>query len=1050
MSQSNRTYILTALFSALVLTASVGLVDHEGAVGLKRETVRTVLDAHPVSLDAAVLEDAIARAETLYGIDVDSSVPSPVLRLHVTGFPLVEVAASPGGGLLVARLYDTIVVPEPRRMVIDGNNLFAGVRVYLSDVEPQFVTVVEIALSGPVGYALERRAGEITLTLNAGSPGRLDGALALLERSETAADAALSTAREMRRRADGPLRAARERFGAVLREAVQTLDATKVAWIESQLVSAGAVQGDLRHQEDRIQQAVSDFRSAVTHHESERLGAHEALYASVAAVKNRVRSVRQALEAAPAHLDALEASHAQLAEARAADATLFSALLERIRENDGTALERLEALGHTVGGKGAQTLDALRARLGRRTARLLAGTSAATVEDGLARLDTELVELRSSGVEDRLLAFSDALESVKADAPYLPLDVATTFAALSESELDAEFVSAPPARRSRPSRNSRTALARPRSTKLRMLRSSDEELVKARSDGIIVVAQETRPGIAEAEDVDEPAPEDSSSEFKAPTARVSRPRFNLYNPDLPPEEDPLRELVNIDFREMDLTHVVSLLAKKAQINVIAGTEVSGTVTANLQNIPLGRAIEIILRMNGLGIIEEDGVYRITTYEEAVASRRDTRMIYLKNAQALEVKETLTQVIGSGQAGFITVSANETANVLIVAGPSELVQEFETLVANLDIAEPVIPTITVPIKLNYSEPAEIIQIVRPLLSSAGVVTGDARGRHVIITDIPIKVEDIRELVESIDLPVKQVSIEAMIVDAILADDAQTGIDWIANAIRNFDRRGDLEGSLAALSGESDFTTGSVSRGVVPGINLGGQIAFGILTGNVDIRAAIAGEVRSENATLLANPVIVTIENQEARISIAEEIPYQELTQTTTGPPIATTEFKEVGTVLSVTPRVTHDNHIIVKISAKQSDTKGESVTGVPPEDKREAQTTLRMRSGQTIFIGGLRRFDDEITVRKVPILGDIPILGLLFRSHSIVKENLELLIFLTCHVLPDDVPNLSPSHKLRFDALGGKDQHVDGTRQLMRSYLRPGEMRDPFYKWRRKK
>ena len=291
---------------------------------------------------------------------------------------------------------------------------------------------------------------------------------------------------------------------------------------------------------------------------------------------------------------------------------------------------------------------------------------------------------------------------------------------------------------------------------------------------------------------------------------------------------------------------------------------------------------------------------------------------------------------------------------------------------------------------------------------------------------------------------------MIVDALLSDDAQTGMDWTLNAIRRTNRNGELIGNLSQFGVESDFSTGGISSGVANPINLGGQILFGILSGDVDIRAAIGAEVASANAELLANPTIVTLENKLARISIAEEIPFQELTQSTTGPPIATTQFKEVGTILEVTTRVTHSNEIIVDLLVKQSDTKGESITGIPPEDKREAQTSVRVRSGQTIFIGGLRRFDDELTVRKVPILGDIPVLNFFFRNQKIVKENVELLIFLTCHVMPEFPPELTPAQKTRFDKLGGIPQEVDGTRAIIHNYIHPEDQRDPFYKWRRSK
>ncbi|MEK7793578.1 MAG: secretin N-terminal domain-containing protein, partial [Candidatus Hydrogenedentota bacterium] len=329
-----------------------------------------------------------------------------------------------------------------------------------------------------------------------------------------------------------------------------------------------------------------------------------------------------------------------------------------------------------------------------------------------------------------------------------------------------------------------------------------EALRKVEEAGIIVLAQAQAEAPAEAEELQ---PATSAAESKAGGRRelnisgertAMRPRYTLYNPDVSAADDPLQQPVNIDFRDMPLANVVNLLATKAGINVIAGTEVTGTVTANLQDIPLGQAIEIVLRQNGLGIIEESGIYRITTYEEAVASRRDTKMIFLNNASAIEVQTTIQQIVQGGGSGaqLLSVSANETSNILILSGPSELVLEFEEVVYELDIAEPVIPTRTETIKLNYSSPDELLPIITPLVSEAGKATGDPRSNTLVITDIPIKVEEIRRVVTEIDVPVKQVSISTMIVDAKLADDAQTGIDWTVNAIRHTNSRGQVIGNL----------------------------------------------------------------------------------------------------------------------------------------------------------------------------------------------------------------------------------------------------------------
>ncbi len=207
------------------------------------------------------------------------------------------------------------------------------------------------------------------------------------------------------------------------------------------------------------------------------------------------------------------------------------------------------------------------------------------------------------------------------------------------------------------------------------------------------------------------------------------------------------------------------------------------------------------------------------------------------------------------------------------------------------------------------------------------------------------------------------------------------------------------------------------------------------------------MRNRNGRLISNPVLVTVENKPATISIAQEIPYVELTQTDRGGQQTNTEFKEVGTVLTVTPAVTHDDHIIVELDGKESGTTGE-FNGVPIEDKREVSSTLHMRSGQTIFVGGLRKNDKDTTVRKIPVLGDVPVVNFLFRSNSRSETVNELLIFLTCSVVDDTLPALSPYQEMKYEEGKSAEVKVDVQNELFYDMVHPSEMRDPIWKWRK--
>ena len=534
--------------------------------------------------------------------------------------------------------------------------------------------------------------------------------------------------------------------------------------------------------------------------------------------------------------------------------------------------------------------------------------------------------------------------------------------------------------------------------------------------------------------------------------------------------DPLLEPVDIDFRDMELSLVVGLLAEMAQINVVAGTPVTGMVTARLTDVPLLQAMETVLQLNGLGMVEEDGVFHILPIEEVVAKKQVRRIVYLENSQAADLKTTLDDVLlGMPEGSQVSVSANEATNVLILSGPEKRICELEEIVLQLDIAEPALPTVTVAIKTNYAEPSALVQALRESVlsdtetgrtggSSRQVthVAADERSRSIIITDIPVRVELARKLIEQLDQPVKQVSIESMIVDAVLTDTAETGVDWFLKAVRrqkaSDQQLGNVDApmvsNLQRLELSADAKDTLVDHSGLSLTGLASQLQLGVLSNDIDITAIIAAQVASANAHLLGNPVIVTVENKPAKINIASEYPYLEQTQSVTGPPMANVEFKDIGVVLEVTPRVTHDDHILVDVMAKYSRALRNPVGDVPIEEKREAQTTLRTKNGQTIFIGGLRSYDDKANVTKVPVLGDIPVLNFFFRRNVVDKKCTELMIFVTCNILPDELPSLTTQQQATYDRFEEHPDVPDAQRDVFRNTLHPNRDRKPL--WRRAK
>ncbi len=501
--------------------------------------------------------------------------------------------------------------------------------------------------------------------------------------------------------------------------------------------------------------------------------------------------------------------------------------------------------------------------------------------------------------------------------------------------------------------------------------------------------------------------------------------------------DPMEQPVNVDFREMQLSNAIALLAHKAGINVIAGTDLDTPITMYLRNVPLRQAIKTVLRSKGLGLLEQEGIYHVVTYEEAISAERETIMIPLENAKASELATVVTDIIkGTPEDTLTNVSTNDAANILVINGPKSKLGDLARMVHDLDVAEQVLPTVTEAIKLNYADAALLVPMVEKLLTpEIGNVTADERARHLVVTDVPVVLAQIRDLVAQLDIPVKQVLIDAMVVDAVLEDGADTGVDWILDTVRSQSRR------QAALGQNGRFQGNLQELGLNANMNVGnaaGILNFGVLTDNFDWRGIIQAEVRNSDSRLLSNPRLRTIENKPATITISQEIPYVELTETNLGGSQTSTKFKDIGTLLEVTPRVTHDNHVIVDILGKESGTQG-VFNNVPIEDKRQIETTARMMSGQTIYIGGLRKNDENSTIRKIPVLGNIPVVNFLFRSNQRKETATELLIFLTCTVVEED-ESLTPHENAKYEEALNEDFDVNAERTVLQSIVHPNQPR----------
>jgi type IV pilus assembly protein PilQ len=434
------------------------------------------------------------------------------------------------------------------------------------------------------------------------------------------------------------------------------------------------------------------------------------------------------------------------------------------------------------------------------------------------------------------------------------------------------------------------------------------------------------------------------------------------------------ERISLTFQDVEVRALLQILADTSGQNIVMNDSVQGNMTIRLQNVPWDQALDIVLRTKGL----------------------DKR---------------------------------KTDNVIIVAPADELAaREKAELAARKDIQE-LAPLRSEYVQVNYAKAQDMAELIKSqggsLLSARGAVAVDERTNTLLLQDTADRLADIRRLVATLDIPIRQVLIEARIV--IVNDDftRELGVRTGYTSIQSNGRDGALitGGSAAAvdtsLSSALDnlANNGTVAPIDVPtgpagmldryNVNLpvvspAGRLAFALLGSDyiVDLElSAMQAEGRGE---IKSSPHVITANQKEASIEQGVEIPYQQAASSGA----TTVEFKKAVLSLKVTPQITPDNRIILDLNVKKDSVGSVLVTsggvGVPSIDTREISTQVLVNDGQTVVLGGILETEDRKTEQKVPFLGDVPVLGALFKTTRRTNNKDELLIFVTPKILHEGV------------------------------------------------
>lgn len=422
------------------------------------------------------------------------------------------------------------------------------------------------------------------------------------------------------------------------------------------------------------------------------------------------------------------------------------------------------------------------------------------------------------------------------------------------------------------------------------------------------------------------------------------------------------EKLSLNFQDIDVRSVLQLIADFTDLNLVASDTVAGNITLRLQNVPWDQALDLVLKTKGL----------------------DKRQI---------------------------------GNVLLVAPADEIAaRERQELESQKQIAE-LAPLRRELIQVNYAKATDMAKLFQSVTSadgspdSRGSITVDDRTNSIIAYQTQERLDELRRIVAQLDIPVRQVMIEARIVEANVDYDKALGVRW-GGSVRNgrWDVSGkdgvqgfdEDTGARAPFVGTDTVGNTTLEDGLarLPFVDMGVQnstsgIAIGYLGSNVVLDLQLSAMEKTGNGEIVSQPKVVTSDKETAKILKGQEVPYQEASSSGA----TSTSFKEAALALEVTPQITPDNRIIMEVKVtKDAPDFANLVNGVPPLNKNEVNAKVLVNDGETIVIGGVFSNTQTSAVEKVPFLGDLPFLGRVFRRDIIRDNKAELLVFITPRIM----------------------------------------------------
>lgn len=438
------------------------------------------------------------------------------------------------------------------------------------------------------------------------------------------------------------------------------------------------------------------------------------------------------------------------------------------------------------------------------------------------------------------------------------------------------------------------------------------------------------------------------------------------------------DTLSLNFQDIEVRSVLQILADFTKLNLVATDSVTGNITLRLQNVPWDQALDIIMRTRGLAKRQEGNILIIAPADELAESAR--RMFDAE--QTLKATQPLRREL-------ITVNYADATSIIAL---------FQATMSQ---------TNSIQTGQNGTYNANMTS------NDRGSLTVDKRTNTIIAYQTEERLEELRRIITQLDRPVRQVQIEARIVEANVDFAKSLGVRWgvdIGSKSGNWQSYGGADGRINSEGASTDF--GNLGTMVThngdnyqytaaaPVVDLGAANAtsgfgIGFLSSNVMIDLKLNAMQKSGQGEVISQPKVTTSDKETARIMKGQEVPYQEASSSGA----TSTSFKEALLSLEVTPQITPDNQIIIAVTVtKDSVNESRTYNGVPPINKNEVNAKVLVSDGETIVLGGVFQNDQSKVTEKVPFLGDLPVMGRLFRRDTVSNTKQELLIFITPRII----------------------------------------------------